>query len=311
MQNSDLRPMLATLVDEPFDDKDWVFETKWDGFRLIAKTAGEKTSLYSRNGNEVTERYAEVARALGSIKRQAVIDGELVALDAHGRSRFQLLQNVRRGKARLRYYAFDLLFLDGRDLRREPLLERKRRLRSIIRRHALIRYSSHSRRHGIAEFDKAQRAGEEGVVAKRAAGLYYSGHRTREWLKIKATHEQEAVIVGFTAPRGTREYFGSVVLGVYHKGRLVYVDHSGGGFSRQMLKTLHTRMMKLKTDKKPFAGVPHEDQITWITPRLVCQVKFAEWTDSGEMRHPVFLGLRTDKPARQVRREEAACAKRG
>ena len=113
------------------------------------------------------------------------------------------------------------------------------------------------------------------------------------------------MIVGFTAPRGTRAYFGSVVLGVYHKGKLVYVGHSGGGFSRQMLKTLHTRMRKLKTDKKPFAGVPHEDQITWITPRLVCQVKFTEWTDSGEMRHPVFLGLRTDKPARQVRREEA------
>jgi bifunctional non-homologous end joining protein LigD len=288
--------MLATLVDEPFDDKDWVFETKWDGFRLIAKTAGEKTSLYSRNGNEVTERYAQVARALGLIKHQAVIDGELVALDAHGRSRFQLLQNVGRGKARLRYYAFDLLFLDGRDLRREPMLERKRRL---------IRYSSHSRQHGIAQFDKARRAGEEGIIAKRAAGLYYSGRRTREWLKIKATHEQEAVIVGFTAPRGTREYFGSVVLGMYHKDKLVYVGHSGGGFSRQMLKTLHARMMKLKTDKKPFAGVPHEDHVTWITPRLVCQVKFTEWTDSGEMRHPVFLGLRTDKPARQVRREEA------
>ena len=268
--------MLATLVDEPFDDKDWVFETKWDGFRLVAKTAGEKTSLYSRNGNEVTARYAEVARALGSIEHQAVIDGELVALDAHGRSRFQLLQNARRGKAQLRYYAFDLLFLDGRDLRREPLLERKRWLRSIIGRHALIRYSSHSRQHGIAEFEKAQRAGEEGIIAKRAVGLYYSGQRTREWLKIKATHEQEAVIVGFTAPRGTREYFGSVVLGVYHKGKLVYVGHSGGGFSREMLKTLHTRMMKLKTDKKPFAGVPHEDQITWITPRLVCQVKFTE-----------------------------------
>jgi bifunctional non-homologous end joining protein LigD len=306
MQNSDLRPMLATLVDAPFDDKDWVFETKWDGFRLIAKTEGEKTSLYSRNGNEVTGRYAEVAKALGLIKHHAVIDGELVALDAHGRSRFQLLQNALRGKTQLRYYVFDLLFLDGRDLRREPLLERKRRLRSIVGRHPLIHYSSHSRQHGIAEFDKAQRAGEEGIIAKRAAGLYYSGKRTREWLKIKATHEQEAVIVGFTAPRGSREYFGSVVLGVYHKGKLVYVGHSGGGFSRPMLKSLHARMMKLKTDKKPFTGVPHEDQITWITPRLVCQVKFTEWTDKGEMRHPVFLVLRTDKPAREVRREAAA-----
>jgi len=298
--------MLATLIDAPFDDKDWVFETKWDGFRLVAETAGEKTSLYSRNGNEVTERYAEVAKALGLIKHRALIDGELVALDVHGRSRFQLLQNALRGKARLRYYVFDLLFLNGEDLRSQPLLERKRRLRAMIGRHPLIHYSSHSRQHGIAKFDKARRAGEEGVIAKRAAGLYYSGKRTREWLKIKATHEQEAVIVGFTAPRGSREYFGSVVLGVYRKGKLVYVGHSGGGFSRQMLKTLHARMLKLKTDKKPFTGVPHEEQITWIAPRLVCQVKFTEWTDKGEMRHPVFLGLRADKPARQVSREEAA-----
>lgn len=305
MRKSDLRPMLATLIDAPFDDKDWVFETKWDGFRLVAETAGEKASLYSRNGNEITPRYAAIAQALGLIKHHAVIDGEVVALDAHGRSRFQLLQNALRGDARLRYYAFDLLFLDGKDLRGQPLLERKRRLRAILGRHPLIRYSSHSRHHGTAEFDKARRAGEEGVIAKRAAGLYYSGKRTREWLKIKVTHEQEAVIVGFTAPRGSRKYFGSVVLGVYHKGKLVYVGHSGGGFSGQMLKTLHARMMKLKTDKKPFAGVAHEEQITWIAPRLVCQVKFTEWTDKGEMRHPVFLGLRADKPARQVRREEA------
>ena len=298
--------MLATLVDSPFDDKDWVFETKWDGFRLVAKTEADKTALYSRNGNEVTGRYAKLAKALGSIEHHAVVDGELVALDVHGRSRFQLLQNALRGQVRLRYYVFDLLFLDGRDLRGEPLLERKRRLRAIVGRDPLIRYSPHSRQHGIAEFDKARRAGEEGVIAKRAAGLYYSGRRTREWLKIKATHEQEAVIVGFTAPRGSREYFGSVVLGVYHKGKLVYVGHSGGGFSRQMLKTLHARMMKLKTDKKPFTGVPREEEITWIRPRLVCQVKFTEWTDKGEMRHPVFLGVRTDKPARQVSREEAA-----
>jgi len=297
--------MLATLIDSPFDDKDWVFETKWDGFRLVAKIGDEGTSLYSRNGNNVTARYARVAEALGSIDHHAVIDGELVALDAGGRSRFQLLQNALRGKARLRYYVFDLMFLDGRDMRSKPLLERKQQLRSIISRHPLIRYSPHSREHGIAEFDKARRAGEEGIIAKRAAGLYYSGKRTREWLKIKAGHEQEAVIVGFTAPRGSREHFGSVVLAVYDKGKLVYVGHSGGGFSRDMLRTLHARMMELKTDNKPFTGIAHERQTTWIRPQLVCQVKFTEWTDNGEMRHPVFLGLRTDKPARQVRREQA------
>jgi bifunctional non-homologous end joining protein LigD len=296
--------MLATLIDAPFDDKDWVFETKWDGFRLVAETGNGNPSLYSRNGNDVTAHYAPVAEALGSVKRSAVIDGELVALDARGRSRFQLLQNALRGTARLRYYVFDLLFLDGRDLRGKPLVERKDRLRAILGRHALIRYSPHRQQHGKAEFAKARRA-EEGIIAKRAAGRYYSGKRTREWLKIKTGHQQEAVIVGFTEPRGSREHFGSLVLGVYDKGKLVYAGHSGGGFSREMLKTLHARMMQLKTDKKPLTDVPHEDQTTWIRPRLVCQVKFTEWTRKGEMRHPVFLGLRTDKLARQVRRERA------
>jgi bifunctional non-homologous end joining protein LigD len=305
MRKSDLKPMLATLIDAPFDDKDWVFETKWDGFRLVAKTGGGSGSLYSRNGNDVTRRYTSVAEALNAIKRNAVIDGELVALDAKGRSRFQLLQNALKGVTRLRYYVFDLLFLDGSDLRRIPLIERKDRLRSILRRHPLVRYSRHSKRHGRAAFNKARRAGEEGIIAKRAASLYQSGKRTKEWLKIKASHEQEAVIVGFTEPRGSRDHFGSLVLGVYDKGKLVYVGHSGGGFSREMLATLHERMMKLRTDKKPFTDVPHEERITWVRPRLVCQVKFTEWTREGEMRHPVFLGMRTDKPARQVRRERA------
>jgi bifunctional non-homologous end joining protein LigD len=240
---------------------------------------------------------------LHTVKRDAVIDGELVALDDHERSRFQLLQNALKGKARLRYYVFDLLFVDGGDLRQQPLVERKARLRAILGRHPLIRYSSHRKQHGKVEFEKAKRAGEEGVIAKRAAGLYWSGKRTREWLKIKTGHEQEAVIVGFTEPRGSREYFGSLVLGVYDKGKLVYAGHSGGGFSREMLQTLHARMAMLKTDKRPFTGVPHENETTWVKPQLVCQVKFTEWTRKGEMRHPVFLGLRIDKPARQVRRE--------
>ena len=297
--------MLATLIDSPFDDKDWVFETKWDGFRLVAKTGSRSTSLYSRNGNDVTERYAAVAKALHIIKRNAVIDGELVALDARGRSRFQLLQNALKGRARLRYYVFDLLFLEGRDLRGKPLVARKERLRAILRRHPLVRYSAHRKRHGNSAFDKARRAGEEGIIAKRATSPYCSGKRTREWLKIKAGYEQEAIIVGFTPPRGSRRHFGSLVLAVHDGDKLVYAGHSGGGLSQAMLATLHARMMKLRTDKKLFTGVPHEDQTTWIRPRLVCQVKFTEWTRKGEMRNPVFLGLRTDKPARDVRRERA------
>lgn len=159
--------MLATLIDAPFDDKDWVFETKWDGFRLVAKTERKSGALYSRNGNDVTRRYASVAEALDVIKRNAVIDGELVALDAEGRSRFQLLQNALKGKARLRYYVFDLLFLDGRDLRSKPLRERKDRLRAILRRHPLVRYSVHRKRAGRAAFNKARRAGRRALSPSR------------------------------------------------------------------------------------------------------------------------------------------------
>src|SRR5919198_6400818 len=165
MRKSDVRPMLATLIDAPFDDKDWIFETKWDGFRLVAKIGSGRASLYSRNGNDVTRRYASVAEALVVIKRNAVIDGELVALDAEGRSRFQLLQNALKGKARLRYYVFDLLFLDGRDLRVKPLIERKDCLRAVLGRHPLVRYSAHTKRHGKAAFNKARGAGEEGIIA--------------------------------------------------------------------------------------------------------------------------------------------------
>jgi len=302
----DLRPMLATLIDAPFDDQDFIFENKWDGFRLIANIdlSRGKVTLYSRNLTDVTARWAALLPALKKIKHSCVIDGELLALDKHGRSRFELLQNALNKKAKLRYCVFDLLFLDGRDLRKRPLLKRKETLRALLPKSSLLRFSAHVRGAGKAAFAQARRAHEEGVIAKRAAGLYYSGRRTREWLKIKTGHEQECVIVGFTKPRGAREHFGSLALAVYEKGRLSYAGHSGGGFSRQMLKELHQKMLKLKINKKPFKQkIKYERETTWLRPKLVCEVKFTEWTRRGEMRHPVFLGLRDDKPARQIKRE--------
>jgi bifunctional non-homologous end joining protein LigD len=299
--------MLATLVDEPFDDKKWIFETKWDGFRLITEKRGHAVRLWSRNGIDVTTRYAVLLPALQKIEGSCVIDGELCALDAHGRSHFQLLQNALNKKARLLYVIFDALFVGGNDICEKPLLERKAILKALLPRDPLLRFSEHMAEFGKREFAKAQRAHEEGVIAKRAAGLYYSGNRTREWLKFKAVHEQEVVIVGYTEPRRTRKYFGSLVLAVRDrlKKRWIYAGHVGTGFDEAALKSLYGTMRALRTDKKPFdQKVKDENATTWLIPKLVGEVKFTEWTGEGEMRHPAFLGLRTDKKALDVIREQ-------
>jgi bifunctional non-homologous end joining protein LigD len=300
------RPMLATLIDKPFDDKGWVFETKWDGFRLITEKRGHALRLWSRNGIDVTTRYAVLLPGLQKIDGSCVIDGEICALDAHGRSRFQLLQNALNKKARLLYVVFDALFVGGKDIRAKPLLERKEILKALLPRDPLLRFSEHVPEYGKREFAKARRLHEEGVIAKRATGLYYSGRRTREWLKFKAVHEQEVVIIGYTEPRRSRKYFGSLVLAVRDKAakRWVYAGHVGTGFDQAALKSLYGVMQALRTNKKPFdQKVKDEKATTWLIPKLVGEVKFTEWTSEGEMRHPVFLGLRSDKVAADVVRE--------
>jgi bifunctional non-homologous end joining protein LigD len=305
--NPDYRPMLATLVDEPFDDNDWVFETKWDGFRLVTEKRGRRISLWSRNGIDVTARYAVLLPALQKIEGSCVIDGEICALDAHGRSRFQLLQNALNNEAVLLYVVFDLLFVSGKDIRKKPLIERKQMLKALLPRDPLLRYSEHVGEFGTRVFAKARRAHEEGVIGKRAAGLYYSGKRTREWVKFKAVHEQEAAIVGYTEPRKSRKYFGALVLAVRDKSkkRWVYVGHVGTGFNAALLKSLYEKMRPLRTNKQPFdQKVKHENETTWLVPKLVGEVKFTEWTSDGEMRHPVFLGLRTDKQPIDIVREQ-------
>jgi bifunctional non-homologous end joining protein LigD len=203
---------------------------------------------------------------------------------------------------------FDALFVDGKDIRHKPLLERKEILKGLLPHDSLLRYSGHVAEFGKREFAKAQRAHEEGVIAKRAVGLYYSGKRTREWLKFKAVHEQEVVIVGYTEPRRSRKYFGSLVLAVRDKAkkRWVYAGHVGTGFDQAALKSLYGTMQPLRTDRKPFdQRVKDETTTAWLIPKLVGEVKFTEWTSESEMRHPVFLGLRTDKKALDVIREQA------
>jgi bifunctional non-homologous end joining protein LigD len=296
--------MLATLTDDPFDDPGWVFEDKYDGFRMVAKIEGGKVTLYSRNGKIISHSYIEVAKALEDVKGDAVIDGELVALDKDGISHFQLMQNALRHEAKLLFCAFDLMFHGGEDLRDLTLLERKKRLKEILPRHKLIAFSRHRKTSGIKFFEEAERKGLEGIMAKRAESQYLSGARTDNWLKIKTSKRQEVVIVGFTAPRRTRPFFGALALAVRENNHWRYIGHVGTGFNHETLKELHGKLMRLKAARSPFpAKVKDEAVTTWVKPRLVAEVKFTEWTTKGEMRHPVYLGLRTDKRAEYVTRE--------
>ena len=296
-----LQPMLATLTDVPFDDPQWVFEDKYDGFRMVASIEGGKVTLYSRNGKNVSNSYKDVARALERVKGDAVLDGELVALDESGVSRFQLLQNALRHEARLVYYVFDVMFAGGRDLRSLTLTKRKMRLKSILPKHKLVAYSEHRKELGSKFFGEAEERGLEGIMAKRADSTYSSGERTTNWLKIKTTKRQEAVIAGFTAPRGTRPHLGALVLAVRDEKQWRYVGNVGAGFWQAMLAELHEKLTPLITLQSPFATkVKNQGVTTWVKPKLVAEIKFTEWTTAGEMRHPVFLGLRTDKRAEDV-----------
>jgi bifunctional non-homologous end joining protein LigD len=233
-----------------------------------------------------------------------VIDGELVALDENGVSHFQLMQNALRHEAKLQYCGFDLMFHDGEDLRGLTLLERKKRLKEILPRHKLIAFSRHRKTDGTKFFEEAERKGLEGIIAKRADSKYLSGARTDNWLKIKTSKRQEVVIAGFTAPRRTRPFFGALALAVREKNGWRYIGHVGTGFSHKTLEELHGMLIKLKAAKSPFAAkVKDEAVTTWVKPSLVAEVKFTEWTTKGEMRHPVYLGLRSDKRAEDVSRE--------
>jgi bifunctional non-homologous end joining protein LigD len=263
---------------------------------LVAHIEEGGVALYSRSGLIVSGNYKPIAEALEKVRHDAVIDGELVALDEHGISRFQLLQNALNTSANLRYGAFDIMFLDGEDLRDLPLVERKKRLKRVLPKQPLLIYSDHWPEHGKRVFHEAEKLGLEGIMAKRARSRYLSGARSRDWLKIKTGKRQEAVIVGFTAPRRSRECFGALVLAVRDKGGWRYVGRVGTGFSHAMLKDLHGKLWPLRTASSPFRQrVKEEGTTTWVKPRLVAEVKFTEWTGDGEMRHPAFLGLRQDK----------------
>jgi len=303
-------PMLSTLADAPPEGDDWVYEIKWDGMRVLLFLDGGRVRLVSRRGNDCARQFPELTAAQQSLAaQQAIVDGEVVVLDERGRPSFSLLQPRMMASdagaiahmARSRpivFCVFDLLYLDGYDLRKAPLVERKRALQTIVNSNSLIRYSEHFAGSGPGsgkDFLEAARAQElEGIVAKRAASRYES-RRTSNWVKVKISAQQEFVICGFT--EGERDTFGSLVLGLYDKGELVYVGNVGTGFDTQMLRSLFDKLSLLATSRSPFPKpikMPKPLPVTWVRPELVCTVKFHSWTPDGRLRAPVFLGLRPD-----------------
>ncbi|MGX5818024.1 non-homologous end-joining DNA ligase [Chitinophaga lutea] len=301
------KPMLATLVDEPFDREGWIFETKWDGYRAIAAVRDGKAELYSRNQLSFNEQYAPVKKAVEAIPHNVVLDGEVVVLGKANRSDFQSLQNYKTTKkGNLVYEVFDLLHLNGHELQQLTLLERKTLLQQIVEQldDPLVQYSGHVEGKGVAFFNKAVKQGWEGIIAKEADSLYAEGARSGQWLKVKVLNRQEAVIAGYTAPRGSRKKMGALVLGVYEEGKLRYIGHCGGGFNERLLHDVYERLRPLETTRSPFdTKVPVNMPVTWVKPTLVCEVKFSEWTGGGHLRQPIFIAMRDDKPAKDVKRE--------
>lgn len=300
-----VKPMLAQLAEAPFSRKGWLFEVKWDGYRALAELQQGKVSLFSREHKSFTARFPEIVRSLTQLSHDAILDGEVVVLDKGGKPSFQLLQEYQKtGKGHLVYAVFDVLYADGHDVRQEPLRERKRLLKLLLPKSPNIVYSEHEERVGLALFRSAQRQGLEGVMAKRADSTYQTGQRSSDWLKFKTSQRQEAVIGGYTEPRGSREHIGALILGVYRHGGLIYIGHTGGGSSDASLKELHSSLKKLERKTSPFAEPPKPNApVHWVEPKLVCEVKFQEWTKEGSMRQPIFLGLRVDKQPREVVKE--------
>lgn len=298
-------PMLAKLHDGPFDSDDWLFEIKWDGYRAIAEVNKDGVRLYSRNGLSFETAYPAVFSALSGLEAGIVLDGEVVALTEKGVPSFQLLQQYdQSGDVSLVYYAFDCLYYKGKSIEDRPLTERKAVLQSVLGKDEIIRYSDHIAGKGKDFFEAVRARGLEGVMAKKADSVYREHTRTGDWLKVKVTMTEEAVIAGYTKGRGSRKFFGALVLGTYEGGTLKYIGHTGTGFNDKLLKDLHRQMKPLETARSPFAGkVPVNSPVTWLRPELVCNIKFSEVTEGGNRRHPVFLGLRIDKDAQDVHRE--------
>jgi bifunctional non-homologous end joining protein LigD len=297
-----VEPMKAVLTEERFSDPDWVFERKLDGLRCLAFKDAAGVRLLSRNKLSFNGRFPAIAQALqDDPATDFVVDGEIVAF-ARGKSTFETLQQRGGRPAEIYLYLFDVLYANGEDVSALPWRERKALLRKLLRFSGPLRLTPHRNGNGEALFREACEKGWEGLIAKRADARYTHG-RSRDWLKFKCGFEQELVIGGFTAPRGTRTELGALLVGHYEGDHLRYAGKVGTGFTRATLADLGAKLARLERAESPFADRVREAHVTWVEPELVAQVAFSEWTRDGRLRHPRFLGLREDKAAREVVRE--------
>ena len=290
--------MLAVLVPEPFHRPGWVYEEKYDGYRILAYKEGAKVTLLSRNAHDRTATFPSVAASIARLRdRTLLLDGEVVAFDRKGVTRFQLLQ---RGDARHAFAVFDCLYRNGHDLRREPLSLRQEEMRDALGKASEELFpAKRMDDDGLEAYRIAARRGLEGIVAKDNASPYEE-KRSRYWLKVKVHQEEEFVIGGFTAPRGARQHIGALLLGAYEGKDLHFVGKVGTGFSEELLAKLSKMFTPLVRQTTPFIVPPRAKDVTWLAPKLVAQVAFAEWTADRKLRQPVVLGLRDDKDPREV-----------
>ena len=309
-----VQPMLATLVDKPFDSDDWLYEVKWDGYRAVAFVNNKAVELKSRNDKSFNEKFYPVYQELQKLGLKAVLDGEVVAVDNNGQANFGKLQNWRsEADGELLFYIFDILWYNGQDLKELPLTQRREILRSVLPEHNIIRISRDFDTSGTEFLEAAKKMGLEGIMAKRKDSIYHTGDRTKDWLKIKANKRQEVVIGGYTKNEGTAKYFSSLLVGVYDKKKkFIYTGKVGTGFNQQMQKEMIKQFEPLVISKPPFSQEPDVNKpsrfrpnpphatVTWLKPKLICEVSYTELTSDGVMRHPSFDGMREDKKAHEV-----------
>ncbi len=303
--------MLATLTKDYFSDKNWLFERKLDGERVLVIKNNKKVTLYTRNKKIINNTYPEIEKLLSKQKQDnLIVDGEIVAFDKNVTS-FSKLQgriNLKDPKKAIQtgikvyYYVFDILYLDQYDLRKISLRDRKKILKKAIEFKDALRYTSHRNTHGEKYLKDACKKGWEGLIAKKSNSVYTS-KRSRDWLKFKCVNEQELVIGGYTDPQGNRKGFGALLLGYYKNKKLQYAGQVGTGFNDDLLDELRKQLDKLETNSSSFTEKIPKKGVHWVKPKLVCEVGFTEWTSSGKLRHPRFLGLRRDKPANKVVKE--------
>ena len=318
-----LRPMLATLVDKPFDEDGWIYEVKWDGYRALAFSHNGKAELKSRNDKSFDEKFYPVKEAVEAWGIDAVVDGEIVVIKEDGISSFGALQNWRsEADGDLYYYVFDLPWYAGKDLSGLPLTDRKAILKSIIPEGGIIKFSEGFSESGTRFFDAAKKTGLEGIIAKKADSLYHSGDRSSEWLKIKANQRQEVVIGGFTKNDDSGKLFSALLVGFFEKGELMYSGKIGTGFNTQDQRDMMKQFKPLIIKKPPFSELPDINKpsrfrpnpphatATWLKPELVCEVSYTEMTSDGVMRHPAFEGMCLDKKANDVMKEVAKPTKK-